>query len=74
MLSLVAGFLPWIVLAVLGERWPVVALVLALVVSGVTSLNQLVHGRLKILDSVTFAFFACMVMGIVVFRWMTLAI
>jgi hypothetical protein len=31
------------------------------------------RGIPKILDSVTLAFFACMVLGIVVFRWMALA-
>jgi all-trans-retinol 13,14-reductase len=74
MLSLVVGFLPWIILAVLGERWLSVALVLALVAAGGTSFNQLLHRRLKILDSVTFAFFVCMVVAIVLFHWMTLAI
>jgi uncharacterized membrane protein len=74
MFSLVVGFLPWIILAVLGERWLIVALVLALAAAGVTSFNQLLHGKLKILDTVTFAFFVCMVIAIVIFHWMTLAI
>jgi all-trans-retinol 13,14-reductase len=74
MFSLVVGFLPWIILAVLGERWLIVALVLALVAAGGTSFYQLLHRELKILDSVTFAFFVCMVVAIVVFHWMTLAI
>jgi all-trans-retinol 13,14-reductase len=74
MFSLIVGFLPWIILAVLGERWLIVALVLALAAAGVTSFSQLLHGKLKILDTVTFAFFVCMVIAIVIFHWMTLAI
>jgi hypothetical protein len=60
-LRLVVGFLPWIILAVLGEQALVLALVLAFAVAAANTFRQFMHGRLKILDTVTFAFFACMV-------------
>ena len=44
MLRLVVGFLPWIILGVLGDRWFVLALVLALVAAPATTLGQ-IHSR-----------------------------
>jgi hypothetical protein len=71
-LQLLVGFLPWIILAVLGEQALVLALLLALAVAAVTTFRQFMGGRLKILDSVTFAFFAFMALVIVGFHWMAI--
>ncbi len=73
MLRLVVGFLPWIILAALGERSLNLALLSALAIAAVTTFRQLLQNRLKILDCVTFAFFACAAGAIVGFHWMTLA-
>ncbi len=73
MLRLVIGFLPWILLAVLGHRWILLALVLALAASTVTTVRQVIRRSLKILDAVTFAFFVFVVVGVIGFRWMILA-
>jgi uncharacterized membrane protein len=74
MLRLVVGFLPWIILAVLGNRFFVLALGLALAVATVTTLRQAMRRSLKILDTVTFVFFVFVVVGVIGFRWMILAI
>jgi hypothetical protein len=73
MLRLVIGFLPWIILAVLGNRWFALALVLALAAAAVTTVRQVRGRSLKILDTITFAFFLFVLVGVVGFRWMTLA-
>jgi len=73
MLRMVLGFLPWIILAALGERWLVPALLLALVTAAVTTFREFRRGSPKILDIVTLAFFVCIVVGVVGFRWMALA-
>ena len=73
MLRLVVGFLPWIILAVLGYRWFLLALVLALAAAAVTTVRQFLGRSLKILDTVTFAFFAFVVVGVIGLRWMILA-
>ena len=58
MLQMVIGFLPWIILAVLGNQWFEPALLLALAAAAVTTVRQFLSGSPKILDTVTFAFFA----------------
>jgi uncharacterized membrane protein len=73
MLGLVIAFLPWIILAVLGNRWLVLALALALVAAGVTTARQLLSRSPKILDAVTFAFFLFVAVGVIGFGWMILA-
>ena len=70
MLRLVVGFLPWIILGVLGDRWFVLALVLALAAATVTTVRQVSRGSLKILDTTTFAFFLFVLVSVVGFRWM----
>jgi all-trans-retinol 13,14-reductase len=74
MLRLVIGFLPWIILGVLGESRLFLALILALLVAAVTSLRQLLRRAPKILDTVTLVFFALMVVGIVICHLWVLAI
>ena len=74
MIRLVIGFLPWIILGVLGESRLVLALILALFVAAATSLRQWLRAAPKILDTVTFLFFAVMVVGIVICHWWVLAI
>jgi uncharacterized membrane protein len=74
MLRLVVGFLPWIILAVLGSRWFLLSLVLALATSTVTTVRQFRNRSLKILDTVTFAFFLFVAIGVIGFRWMVLGI
>jgi hypothetical protein len=73
MLRLVVGFLPWIILGVLGDRWFVLALVLALAAATVTTVRQVRSRSLKILDTATFAFFLFVLVGVIGFRWMVLA-
>ncbi len=73
LLQLVVGFLPWIILAVLADRWLAPALVLALAAASATAFRHWRGGRLKIMDVVTCAFFALMVVAIVLFRWIALA-
>jgi all-trans-retinol 13,14-reductase len=69
-LRLVIGFLPWIILAVLGNRFFVLALVLAL--AAVATGRQLFSHSLTILDTVTLAFFVFVTVGVIGFRWMIL--
>jgi len=73
MLRLVVGFLPWIILGVLGNHWFVPALVLALAAATVTTTRQIISRSLKILDTTTFAFFLFVAIGAIGFRWMILA-
>ena len=73
MLRMVVGFLPWIILGVLGDRWFVLALVLALAAATVTTVRQVSRRSLKILDTTTFAFFLFVLVSVVGFRWMVLA-
>jgi all-trans-retinol 13,14-reductase len=73
MLGLVVAFLPWIILAVLGNRWFLLALILALAVAAVTTVRQILRRSLKILDTVTFAFVVFIAVGLVGFGWMILA-
>lgn len=74
MLRLIIGFLPWIIFGVLGNRWFLIALFLALVVSAVTTARQAFSHSLKILDTVTLAFFVFIAIGLVGFGWMFLAV
>ena len=74
MLRLIIGFLPWIIFGVLGKRHFLLALILALAVSAVTVVRQIFSHSLKILDSVTLAFFVFIAIGLVGFGWMFLAI
>jgi all-trans-retinol 13,14-reductase len=73
MLQLVIAFLPWIILAVLGNWWFELALALALAAAAVTTARQLLSRSLKILDTVTFAFFVFVAVGVIGFDWMILA-
>lgn len=73
MLRLLVGFLPWIILGVLGNRSFVLALVLALAVAAVATVRQLLRRSLKILDTVTLAFFIFIAVGVIGLRWMILA-
>ena len=74
MLRLIIRFLPWIILGVLGNRWFLPALVLALAVAAVTTVRQVFSRSLKILDTITFAFFVFVTLGLIGFGWMFLAI
>lgn len=74
MLKLVVGFLPWIILAVFGERWFAPALVLALLAAAIATTRQILTRSLKILDTVTLAFFVFVTVGILGFGWMVLGI
>ena len=73
MLRLVIGFLPWIILGVLGNDWFALALVLALAAAAVTTVRQIRARSLKILDTATFAFFLFVLVGVFGFHWMILA-
>ncbi len=73
MLKLVIAFLPWIIFAVLGNDWFLLALGLALVTSAVPLIRQITRHSVKILDAVTFAFFVFIAIGLIGFRWMILA-
>jgi len=73
MLRLVVAFLPWIIFAALGDRHFLAALFLALVAAAVTTMRQIMRRSLKILDSVTLAFFVFIAIGLVGFDWMLLA-
>jgi len=73
MLRLIIAFLPWIILGVLGNRWFLLALILALAVSAVTTVRQVLSRSVKILDTVTFAFFVFVAIGLIGFGWMALA-
>jgi hypothetical protein len=70
MLGLVIGFLRWIILGVLGNRWFELALVLALAAAAVTTVRQVRSRSMKILDTTTFAFFLFVFVGVIGFRWM----
>ena len=72
MLQLVIAFLPWIILAVLGNRWFELALMLALAAAAVTTARQFLSRSPKILDTVTFAFFVFAAIGVIGFGWMAL--
>jgi uncharacterized membrane protein len=72
MLQLVVGFLPWIIFAVLGNRFFLLGLVLALAAAAFATGRQLLSRSLKILDTVTLAFFVLVAVGILGFRWMIL--
>ncbi len=74
MLRLVVSFLPWIILAVLGNRSFFLSIVVALAVSAVATGRQIIGRNLKILDTVTFVFFLFVAVGVIGFRWMLLAI
>jgi all-trans-retinol 13,14-reductase len=73
MLQLVVGFLPWIILSVLGNRWFLLAVVLALAAAAVTTVRQIRSRSLKILDTTTFAFFLFVLVCVFGFHWMILA-
>jgi all-trans-retinol 13,14-reductase len=73
-LQLVIAFLPWIILAVLGDRWFELALLLALAAAAVTTARQFLSRSPKILDTVTFAFFVFAAVGVIGFGWMVLGI
>jgi hypothetical protein len=74
MLRLVIAFLPWIILGVLGNQWFLLALVLALAVAAMTTVQQIRARSLKLLDTVTFAFFVVVAVGLIAFGWMFLAL
>jgi uncharacterized membrane protein len=71
MMQLVLGFLPWIILAALGERWFVPALALAFAAAAAAVIRQISRGTPKILDAATCAFFAFMLVTGVGFHWTT---
>ena len=73
MMQLVVGFLPWIIFAVLGNRFFLLALVLALAAAAVATGRQLLSHSLKILDTVTLTFFVFVAVGIFGFRCMITA-
>jgi hypothetical protein len=74
MLRLVLGFLPWIVLAILGERSLSVALGLGLIVAVVVPAVGWRRGHaIKIPEAVTASFFAFLVVAIMVFGWSAIA-
>jgi hypothetical protein len=73
MLRLVIGFLPWIILGVLGAHTFVLALSLSLAAAAVTTVRQIRGRSLKILDTTTFAFFLFVLVGVFGFHWMILA-
>lgn len=74
MLKLIAGFLPWIILAVFGERWFVPALLLALLAAAVATAREARARSLKILDTVTLIFFLVVTVGILGFGWTALGV
>jgi hypothetical protein len=74
MLRLLAGFLPWIILAALGNHWFELSLLLALAVAAVTTVRQFLGQSLKILDTVTFVFFVLVVIGVLGLHWTFLGI
>jgi uncharacterized membrane protein len=73
MLSIVLGFLPWIILAALGEHAFVPALLLSLASAAITTFRQFRKGSPKILDTATLVFFVCVAVGVLGFAWMALA-
>ena len=72
MLRLIIAFLPWIILAVLGNWWFELALALALA-AAVATVRQFRSRSPKLLDTVTFAFFVFVAIGLFGFGWMILA-
>ena len=72
MLRLIIAFLPWIILAVLGNSWFELALALALA-AAVATVRQFRSRSPKLLDTVTFAFFVFVAIGLFGFGWMILA-
>jgi all-trans-retinol 13,14-reductase len=72
-LQLIIAFLPWIILAALGNWWFLLALTLALAVSAVTTVRQILTRSVKILDTVTLVFFVLVVGGLIGFGWTFLA-
>ena len=56
MMRLVVGFLPWIILGVLGNRSFVLALLLSLGAAAFTTMRQVRNRSLKILDTATLLF------------------
>jgi all-trans-retinol 13,14-reductase len=72
-LLLIIAFLPWIILAVLGNRWFLLALALALAVAAVTTVRQILTRSVKILDTVTLVFFVFVAVGLIGFGWTFLA-
>lgn len=73
MLRLMIAFLPWIILAVLGEQHFLLALGLALTLAAITTVRQLIGRTLKVLDTVTLAFFIFIAIGLIGLHWMILA-
>jgi uncharacterized membrane protein len=73
MMRLVVGFLPWIILGVLGNRSFVLALLLSLGAAAFTTMRQVCNRSLKILDTATLAFFIIVPIGVFGFQWMILA-
>jgi hypothetical protein len=71
-LRLIIAFLPWIILAVLGNSWFELALALALA-AAVATVRQFRSRSPKLLDTVTFAFFVFVAIGLFGFGWMILA-
>ena len=68
-LSVLVGFLPWIVFGLVSDWSITAALSLALVMSTFTTGKQVRARSLKILDSATFALFAFLFVAVVVVRW-----
>jgi uncharacterized membrane protein len=73
MMRLMIGFLPWIILGVLGNRSFVLALMLSLGAAAFTTFRQVRNRSLKILDTATLAFFIVVPIGVFGFQWMILA-
>jgi all-trans-retinol 13,14-reductase len=73
MVQLIIAFLPWIILAVLGNRWFLLALSLALAMAAATTVRQILSRSVKILDAVTLVFFVFVAVGLFGFGWMFLA-
>jgi all-trans-retinol 13,14-reductase len=73
MLGLIIAFLPWIILGVLGNWWFELALARALAAAAITTARQFRSGPPKLLDTVTFAFFAFVAIGVLGFGRMILA-
>jgi uncharacterized membrane protein len=73
MMRLIFGFLPWIILGVLGNRSFVLALMLSLGAAAFTTFRQVRNRSLKILDTATLVFFIVVPIGVFGFQWMILA-
>jgi hypothetical protein len=72
MLRLIIAFLPWIIFGVLGEQHFLLALGLALTLAVITIVRQIIGRSLKVLDTVTLAFFILIAIGLIGFHWMIL--